>query len=304
MGRQAKDGRFDSAWIPRFPIIRGDWASVIAFLLPALVALALFRLWPFFSAVYDSVHQLDMPTNTQSLVGWANFRTLLASTQFINSVKVTLLFSLIVNPLQIALALALAVILVQRIPGANFLRTAIFLPVAVPPAVTALVWGLALRPDGIVNSLLDALNLSPQPFLTSPSQALLSIIVILAWAGVGYWMVFLIAGLKDIPEDYMEAAAIDGASWWQSFRLITLPLLKRTLAFVFIADTIVNFVVFAYVQVLTKGGPNGTTDLIMLQIYRQVYQYGYRNLGAAQTLLLMVVVLTVVIVQFRVMRKD
>ena len=105
------------------------------------------------------------------------------------------------------------------------------------------------------------LGIPPQPFLTSPQQALLSIMILLSWIGVGYWMMFLIAGINDIPATYYEAAAIDGASAWRQLWSITLPLLRRPLAFVLVADTVSNFLVFAPVQILTKGGPNGSTNL-------------------------------------------
>jgi multiple sugar transport system permease protein len=234
----------------------------------------------------------------------SHYFDLLQSPPFLNSLKVTLLFLLVVNPLQIGLALFLSVALIQKVSGAKFLRTVIFLPVAVPPAVTALVWGLALRPDGVINSFLSFLNLPPQPLLTSSSQALGCIIVMLSWAGIGYWMVFLIAALKEIPTSLLEAGVLDGASWWTLFTRIMLPLMRKTLAFVLVANTVANFIIFAHVQVLTKGGPSGSTDLIMYQIYRQVFQYDNSSSGAAQTTILMLVILSIVMIEYRILSRE
>ncbi len=117
------------------------------------------------------------------------------------------------------------------------------------------MWGVALRPDGLVNSVLVALGLEPQRFLTSSDQALASIILIVSWIGIGYWMTFIIAGLQDIPRSLYEAVRIDGANRWQQFRFVTLPQLRRPLTFVLVANTVANFLVFAPVQILTAGGP-------------------------------------------------
>ena len=283
--------------------LKEGWIA-LAFLLPAIAALIIFRVFPFLSSTYNSFFSTSISNTTPIFSGFENYISLLKSSQFLNSLKVTILFLLIVNPFQILIALFLSVVLTQRIVGGKLLRTIIFLPVAVPPAVTALVWGLALRPDGIFNTIIKSLGLSSQPFLTSPDQALFCIIVILSWAGIGYWMVFLIAGLKEIPNSLLEAAVIDGATWWTCFVKIIIPMMRKTLAFVLVANTIANFTIFAHIQVLTKGGPSGSTDLIMYQIYRQVFQYGNANLGAAATTILMLVILSIVIIEYRILNKE
>lgn len=277
---------------------------VISFLLPAILSLIIFRIIPFLSSVYDSFFISNLSNTSQFFSGLENYRTLLHSSQFINSLKVTIFFLLIINPFQIFIALFLSVALIQNIPGGKLLRTLIFFPVAVPPAVTALVWGLGFKPEGIINSIIISLGFQAQPLLTSPDQALACVILILSWAGIGYWMVFLIASLKEIPISLLEAGVIDGANWWVLFFYVMLPMMKKTLAFVLVANTIANFITFAHIQVLTKGGPSGSTDLIMYQIYRQVFQYGNSNLGAAQTTLLMLVILSIVIVEFRILNSE
>ena len=127
--------------------------------------------------------------------------------------------------------------------------------------------------------------------------------MIVSWVGIGYWMTFLIAGLQDIPRTLYEAATVDGANAWQRFRFITVPQLRRPLTFVLVADTVSNFLVFAPVQILTRGGPQGSTNLIMNEIYTRAFVA--RDPGAAQaaTVMLVLVVLAVVVVQFRLMNR-
>lgn len=271
----------------------------LAFLAPALLALALFRLLPAAQAVRDSFQVRG------EFAGLENYRFLWSSDSFRECLRTTLIFGAIVNPVQILLALALALIFVQRLPGVRLWRTLVFLPVAVPLLVSAVVWGIGFRPDdGPVNGLLAVFGLSDQPFLTSPDQALPAIMILASWVGVGYWMTFLVAGLHEIPPEYAEAAALDGAGWWRILAGITLPLLRRPLAFVLVADTVANFLLFAPVQVLTRGGPSEATNLIMFEIYRQAYTFGDTELAAAEVVVVVLVLLAIVTVQFRLLRGD
>ncbi|MFI7153739.1 carbohydrate ABC transporter permease [Nonomuraea sp. NPDC050022] len=277
----------------------------LAFLAPALVALLALRLIPAGIAIGSSLRHTSLVTGETSFVGLGNYATLFDDPTFLQSVKVTLVFSLIVNPLQIAVALALAVLYTRKFAGVRFLRSLVILPIAVPPAVSAAIWSVAYRPDGMLNAVLHVLGIPQQPFLTSPQQALWCLIVLLSWIGVGYWMMFLIAGMQDIPRALYEAAAIDGASSWARFWHVTLPLLRRPLAFVLVADTVSNFLVFAPVQMLTNGGPQGSTNVTMFDIFTRAYSVGDLNLAQAEVMLLVLVVLAVVIVQFRLLRaKD
>jgi multiple sugar transport system permease protein len=277
----------------------------LAFLAPALLALLVLRLIPAAMAFSSSLGHTSLASGTTSFVGLRNYRTLFADPAFLKSVRVTMVFSLIVNPLQIAMSLALAVLFTRRFAGVRFWRSMVILPIAVPPAVSAAIWSVAYRPDGLLNAALHVLGVPAQPFLTSPRQAMWSLIVLLSWIGVGYWMMFLVAGLQDVPVSLYEAASIDGASSWQRFWHVTLPLLRRPLAFVLVADTVSNFLVFAPVQMLTNGGPQGSTDVTMFDIFTRAYGIGDLHLAQAEVMLLVLVVLVVVSIQFRLLRgKD
>ncbi|WP_250037136.1 carbohydrate ABC transporter permease [Paractinoplanes maris] len=281
----------------------GDLPIALTFLLPALLAAVLLRLWPTAKAVWDSLRSTALGVEPTHWVGVEQYRTLLDDPAFLNSLKITLLFGIIVNPLQIAVALALAVLFNERIRGAGLMRTLVFLPVAIPQSVSAVIWAVAFRPDGPLNGVLARLGIAPQGFLTSPGQALASIIVVVSWIGVGYWMMFLIAGLKEIDPTLYEAASLDGAGRWARFRGITLPQLRRQLAFVLVADTISNLLVFAPVQILTGGGPNGRTDLIMNNVFERAYVRADAGAAAAGTVIVAVIALAIVLVQFRLLSK-
>lgn len=274
---------------------RGMWRTAAVMLLPAVIAVAFLRLWPSLSAIIESL----TPADGQSF--WYTFERLFTDGTFQSSLRVTLLFSLIINPLQIALALWLAVVLSKRVPMVGLWRTLILLPVAIPQTVSAIVWSVAFRPDGPLNAVVTALGLPSIPFLTSPGTALVSVMVVCSWVGVGYWMTFLVAGIKDIPPSLYEAGALDGANGWRAFWNITLPGLRRPLLFVLVADTVSNFLVFAPVQILTKGGPEGSTDLLMNQVFERAYVTGDMATASAGTVVLIAIVLAVVALQFRLL---
>lgn len=263
------------------------------------------RLYPAASAARDSLFRTSLVEGTERFVGVENYAALFSDPGFRGSLLVTIVFTVIVNPLQVALATALAVLYTRRrMRGAKAWRTLVILPIAAPPAVSAVIWNVVFRPDdGLANSFLHVLGIPAQPFLTSPDQALASIIVLLSWIGVGYWMLFLVAGINEIPAELYEAAQIDGASGLRQFFSITLPLLRRPLAFVLVADTVSNFLVFAPVQMLTKGGPEGSTNLLMYDIYTRAFTLGDLPTAQAEVVILVLVTITVVALQFRMLRS-
>ncbi len=268
-----------------------------AFLGPALLAVVLLRIWPALSAVHNS---LLAPGETSYSL--ENYSYIFSEPVFLNSLLTSLIYCVIVNPLQIAISLVLALLLNAAIPYIGLWRAIILLPVAIPQSVSSVVWGIAFRPDGLVNAVLALFGLEPLRFLTSPDTALASIIVIVSWIGVGYWMNFILVGLQDIPKSLYEAVRIDGANRWQAFRYVTLPQLRRPLSFVLVANTVANFLVFAPIQILTQGGPQGSTNLIMNEIYTRAFISDDIGSASAATVILVAIVLSVVLVQFRMMR--
>ena len=277
----------------------------MVFLLPAVSALVVLRIAPTVGAVVDSLYKA-FPGGIipATFAGLQNYRSLFGDPNFIDTIVRTLVFNLIINPVQIGISLVVAVLFVQRIPLVGVWRTLLFIPVTIPIVGSCIAWGAALSPDGPVNGLITALGGDPQPFFTSPDQALACIIVLASWIGIGYWMLFLIAGLQAIPSELYDAARVDRAGPVRTFFSITLPLLRRPLLFVLVADTVANFVLFVPVQLLTQGGPQGSTTLLMFDAWRTTYGYGSRNLGAAQVVILTAIMLFFVLLQFRLLRED
>jgi multiple sugar transport system permease protein len=281
----------------------GDLPVALTFLLPAVLAAVLLRLWPMLRALWDSLRSTPLGVEPTHWVGLEQFHRLLGDPDFLNSLKITVLFGIVVNPLQILVSLVLATLFNERIRGAGLMRTLVFLPVAIPQSVSAVIWAVALRPDGPLNGALAKIGIAPQGFLTSRNQALPSIILVVSWIGVGYWMMFLIAGLKEIDPVLYEAADLDGAGRWARFRHVTVPQLSRQITFVLVADTISNLLIFAPVNILTNGGPNGRTDLIMNQVFDRAYNQADIGAAAAGTVIVVVIALAIVLIQFRLISR-
>lgn len=279
------------------------WAAV--FLAPAAVTIIAFRIAPAAEALYSSLFR-SLPGGllAATFAGFGNYETLFSNPLFVDTLVRTVVFNLIINPLQIGLALLVAVLMTRNIRLSGLWRTLVFVPATVPIVGSTIAWGAALRPDGPVNAILTALGVRPQPFLTSSSQSLASIILIASWIGIGYWMIFLISGLQSIPVEYHEAAKIDRAGPVRTFVQVTLPLLKRPLLFVLVACTVANFVLFVPVQLLTNGGPEDSTTLLMFHAYRTTFVYSSRNLGAAEVTILTLIMLAFVVLQFRLLKGD
>ncbi|ANT54281.1 carbohydrate ABC transporter permease [Mesorhizobium amorphae] len=271
----------------------------LPFLAPALFALLAFRLLPAGWLVQQS---LSGPQG--EFAGLDNFEFLFTAPSFANTLQATLTFVAVTVPLQTAIAFGLALLFAENSRIFSPLRVLVFLPVFVPSSVAAILWGAAYRPQGLANALLGSLGVSAQPFLSSPSQALMSITVMASWIGCGYWMMFLIGGLKDIPRDLYEAAAIDGAGKLSSLWHITIPLMRRPLAFVIVADTVAAFLLFAPIAILTRGGPGGSTQLVMFDVYQQAYFFNDVSLAAAEGLTLMVIMMVIVLIQFRLLSRE
>ena len=288
----------------RFLAKKNEYFWALALLLPTLLALIVLRITPMISAINSSLYTA-YPGGVRPAIfsGLENYRTVLSDSDFIATIERTFLFNLVINPLQISLSLLVSILMVQRIRFEGLWRTLIFIPVTIPIVGSAITWQAILRPDGPFNALLVTLGLKPQPFLNSPHQSLQAITLIASWIGIGYWMMFLIAGLRSVPSEIYEAAEIDRAGPIRVFFKITLPLIKRQLLFVLVADIVANFVLFAPIQLLTAGGPESSTTLLIFDAYRTTYGYGSRNLGSTKVVILSIIMICFVALQFSLLRE-
>jgi len=295
-------GRSSTAGRRRYLAKYRNITAAVLFLLPTAILIVVLRIVPTISAIADSTKSgLPGSLKPPEFVGPRVFTDLMASAGFWHSLQQTLIFNVIVNPLQIFLALLLAVLLVQGLPASGLWRTLIFLPAAVPVAGSTIVWGIALRPNGPVNGLLELVGVPAQPFLTSPDQVIGGLILIVSWIGIGYWMMFLIAGLNDIPLVYYEAARVDGAGPLRTFFSVTLPMLKRPLLFVLVADTVANFILFAPVQILTQGGPQKASNFLMYDIFHRSFELQDPYAASAELVILLIIMMLIVLIQFRLL---
>lgn len=265
------------------------------FTLPYLLFFAVFVAYPLGFAFYLTVHRWNIVRAEKPFVGARNFERLLQDELFWKALANTLVFLAVHIPLQIALALLLAVILNQKIRARAFFRVSFFLPFVTSGAIISLIWLRLYADDGMLNQALAGLGLGPVPWLSSPQFAMPSIAIMATWKNVGYYLMIFLAALQAIPAQLYEAAYLNGATPWQRFRYITLPLLNPALVLVVVLSTIGGFSLFVEPFVLTGGGPVDSTLSIVLYLYRQAFQFlrmGYAaTIGVALALLIFVVTL-------------
>lgn len=275
------------------------------FILPSLIGFSIFFAYPAGRAVYISFLKWNLLTDAK-YVGLENYRTLFDDKRFWDSLRVTVLYVLWNIPLQTVLAIFMAVIL-ERFSAitSSIMRGIMILPWLMPNVVVALLWLWILDPSiGLMNEFLKAVGIGRQPFMGSPGQAIQSIAGINIWRHVGYTSILVFAGLKTIPKSLYEAAAIDGASELAQFRKITLPLLRPVLAFVLVTSIVGSFQVFDTVAVTTKGGPAGSTRVIIYYIYQQVFERRINmGMATAASVVLFSILITVTIVQMHLLRS-
>lgn len=273
------------------------------FLLPAMLGLAIFKLYPIVSGLVQSFYQTVFITGQKSFVGFDNYIALFQDPIFWKSVNVTLWLNVLINPIQIALSLALAIFLNMKIKGIGIFRTIHFVPVTVSIPIACIMFNIIMNPEqGVINSMLVWMSLDPQPFLTSEDQALWVIILLASWKGVAYWMLFLLAGLQEVPDSLYEASSIDGAGRWTQFMNVTLPMMKRPLVFVTVSATVGNFLLFAPMYILTKGGPQNSTNVLMMEAYNSAFVYSDIGRASAIIIILLLIILMIISAQFVLLR--
>ncbi|HZQ07811.1 MAG TPA: sugar ABC transporter permease [Anaerolineae bacterium] len=281
-------------------------ALIVSFLfvLPALINFAVFRYYPMLWAGWASLWQYSLLGGFTKFVGLDNYLKALGDSGFYNSLRVTLYFTILKVPLQVILALALAVFANQPRRGMGVMRAFIFIPVVTSFVVVSIVWGMILNRDvGLLNAILQSIGLPRLSYLTSPTNALPAIVVISIWKDIGYSVIILAAGLKGISQTYYEAAIVDGASPWQRFRYITVPMLRRALMFVIVTTTIFSFQVFIPVYQLTQGGPGQATNVIVYNVYKQAFVFGAMGYASAISIMLLIIMLLISVVQMRLLRS-
>ncbi|WP_220302106.1 carbohydrate ABC transporter permease [Microbacterium jejuense] len=289
---------------PRSRRRRATYALTVAvFLLPSLIPLLAFVIGPMISAAWTSLHSWNL-IGAMQWVGLDNYAHLLTDPATHQAFLHTVYYIVGYLPLVYVGGLALALALNTRLRGRALLRGVYFLPVITSWVVVALVWRWLLNPStGVVNTVLAWFGVEGPGWWADPAWSMPSIIVASAWKDLGFVMVILLAGLQAINPDLYEAAEIDGAGWWRRLFGITLPMLSPSTFFVIVLSLINGFQVFDQVFVMTGGGPNNSSQVVVQQVYDLTFRYGQAGMASALSWLLFFVILIVTLVQFYGQRK-
>lgn len=266
-------------------------------LAPALIIIFIFKIYPIVSVMITSFIRDGQFT-------FRTYEILLGDRTFWMSLWTTIKMNLVMIPLQIVLSLALALLVNSTVKGIGIFRSIYYLPVTMAISVAAITWELmANYNNGVFNSLFTALGIGRQGLFTDANQALWCIVVMATWKGCGMWMMYILAGLKGVDTSIYESARLDGAGYFRTLFSITLPLIKRTMLFVIVANTSANMLLFAPMQLITEGGPQNSTNVLMYEVYKSAFQNGNASRAGALTTILLIIVLTVVIIQFRMLNE-
>lgn len=277
------------------------WVGI--FLLPSLIGLLLFTTLPILSSLGLTLFEWDLLTPPK-FVGLDNFRRLLADDDFWRALKNTLFYIITYIPLVMVSSLTIAVILNQKLKGLMFFRAAFFIPVVSAWVAIALLWKWIFNPRfGLFNYALSFLGIEGPAWLFDPQWAMPAVVITSVWKDIGFLMVMFLAGLQAIPGVYYEASSIDGASNWQRFRFITLPLLSPTAFFALIISLINAFQVFDQVWIMTEGGPAGATSVLVELIVKNAFSYSRMGYASALSWVLFLLVFTVTVMQMRLQRR-
>ena len=270
------------------------------YLIPSMLVFAIFLFYPFFKTIYLSLYKTNKIGQAKLFVGLGNYQELLSSASFRNSLKVTLIFVVIVVLGSMILGLVAAVLCNKAFPGIRFFSTAYALPMAIASSSAAMIFQIMLHPSvGIVNKLLG-LNIN---WLNDPKTALYCVAILTAWLNSGINFLYFSAGLGNIDETIYERASVDGASGVQQFFSLTLPGLSPIMFYTLVVNIIQAFQSFGQIKILTEGGPNESTNVIVYSIYRDAF-FNYRfGSAAAQSVILFIIVMLITLVMFRIEKK-
>ncbi|GAA1731346.1 carbohydrate ABC transporter permease [Streptomyces yatensis] len=283
---------------------RREAATAWAFVLPSVLVILGLSVVPVLWSLLLSFQYSDLLTPSV-WVGWDNYRQLADDPQFAQAVRNTLVYTALYVPLSIGLGLALALVLNRRIRFSGLYRTLLFVPFVVSAAAQGVLFSFILDPEfGAANALLHRLGLSPQGFLSDPAQALLVLVAISLWSGTGFCVVIYLAALQDVPKELIEAATLDGAERRHVLRHVTLPTIAPVSVFLLLWQTISALQVFDLVYVTTKGGPLGSTTVIVYFVWEQAFRNFTAGYGAAAAYVLGVALLVVAAGLRLVRRRD
>ena len=274
------------------------WGLLFTF--PAMIGLAWFTVYPIAASLYYSFTAYSIIGGAK-WIGLANYRSLWTDQNFWISLYNTAYFVIFSVPLGIVVALALALLLNNKVRGLAIYRTVFYLPSIVPAVASAVVWSYVFNPQyGVLNNLLRLIGVNGPGWLGSPDWSKPALIVMSTW-GVGGLMIILLAGLQDVPQELYDAARVDGATWWPRFRQVTVPFISPHLFFALVTGLIGGFQYFTQVHVLTNGsgGPARSTLVYALYLYQNAFQFFKMGYASAMAWILLLIVIVCTTLVFR-----
>jgi sn-glycerol 3-phosphate transport system permease protein len=287
-----KRARFRSTWLP------------YALVAPQILVTVLFFFWPAVQALYQSVLIQDAFGASSQFVWFENFESLFNDASYLESFKTTAMFSLLVAVLGLSLSLLLAVFADRIVRGANVYKTFLIWPYAVSPVVVGVLWMFLLNPTlGILAHALRHVGIEWNNLLNG-THAMILIVMAAIWKQISYNFLFFLAGLQAIPKSLIEAAAIDGAGPVRRFFTIVFPLLSPTTFFLLVINIVYSFFdTFAIIEATTHGGPGKETEILVYKVFTDGFRGGDLGSSAAQSVVLMVIVITLTVVQFKYVER-
>jgi sn-glycerol 3-phosphate transport system permease protein len=272
-------------------------------ILPTAAFVALFTAWPVLLSFYQSFFRQRMNIarfREPAFIGLGNYINLFNDPYFIQVIRNTLFYILGTVPISIMLGFLFALLVNRKIRGIGVLRLAFFHPMVLPMVSAATIWLFFFTPDyGLFNTALRFLGYSgPENWTGNPNLALLSVIIVAIWKNSGYYMIFYLAGLQNLPGEVFEAAALDGANGWQILWEITFPLLRRTTLFITIIAFVDAFRTVDHIFVLTSGGPSRASTVLLFELWQQRFEYQDIGIAAAITVIFVLVLLAFTVTNF------
>jgi len=270
-----------------------------------MVVYVIFQIYPLFQAVIASMYKWDLLTSSMSFIGFKNYIHMFQDPTFWSSLMNTIKFVIYSTPLLIGVGLLFALLLNGTSSKQVLFRTAYFAPYVFSVSIVTLIWGFMFNPQkGLLGEFSRMIGAEPINWLTDPTFAMPAIIIATLWWTVGFNMVLLLAGLQDIDPSLYESSSLEGATWFQNFLYITLPSLRRTLELVTILQIIMSFQIFGQVYILTKGGPGGTTRVLIQYIYETGFRDHQLGYASAMAFILFLVMAMVSFFQFRLSKEE
>lgn len=286
---------------------RGDKIGSALFIAPAALVLVLTSLYPLIYSFWLSLHSWNMmiPRSKPVWYGFDNYRALFDDPAFRNSLRITFIFVVSAVTIEMLLGMALALVITSRIRAVGLVRTVLLFPLMIAPVVAGVLWRTLFHSTyGVVNYAIGKVGIGPQEWLGSPSQALPAVITVEIWQNLPVVVFVLAAGLQSLPVDLYKAAEVDGASQWQIFHRITLPLLKPVIMVLLLLRVMDAFKVFDIVFTMTYGGPGQTTELLSMLIYKTGLRFFQIGQASAMSWIFLVIIFLISLIFIRNLDRE